>query len=149
MVRSARPQCVVIAGPNGAGKSSSAPELLKDTVGVSAFVNADVIAQGLAAFQPETVAIDAGRIMLARIGELAEAREDFAFETTLSGKTIGQLLKHVVERLILVGDVNWRVYDGSEIGPPGLVAHGGGGTPLMVLDAARWAEVFRGMERAQ
>lgn len=37
----------MIAGPNGAGKTSAAPELLRDAVGIDAFVNADVIAQGL------------------------------------------------------------------------------------------------------
>jgi predicted ABC-type ATPase len=47
-----KPQVVVIAGPNGAGKTSAAPGLLRDTVGIGAFVNADVIAQGLAAFSP-------------------------------------------------------------------------------------------------
>ena len=90
-----RPQCVVIAGPNGAGKTSAAPELLKDTVGVAAFVNADVIAEGLAAFRPEAVSVDAGRIMLKRIAALAEAREDFAFESTLSGKSVLRLLARV------------------------------------------------------
>jgi predicted ABC-type ATPase len=92
------PQCVVIAGPNGAGKSSAAPELLKDTAGVATFVNADVIAQGLAAFRPEDVAIAAGRIMLARIAELMEAGLDFAFETTLSGRSVHRLLAGAVER---------------------------------------------------
>lgn len=55
---------VVIAGPNGAGKTSSAPDLLQEAVGIDAFVNADVIAQGLAAFSPESAAVVAGRIML-------------------------------------------------------------------------------------
>src|ERR1700675_3588065 len=53
-VRAGRtPQAVVIAGPNGAGKTSSAPDLLQEAVEIDAFVNADVIAQGLAAFSPE------------------------------------------------------------------------------------------------
>ena len=60
------PQAVVIAGPNGAGKTSAAPDLLQDTVGIDAFVNADVIAQGLAAFSPESAAFVAGRVMLRR-----------------------------------------------------------------------------------
>lgn len=87
-----RPQCVVIAGPNGAGKTSAAPELLKDTVGVAAFVNADVIAEGLAAFRPEAVSVEAGRIMLRRLASLVDAREDFAFETTFSGRSAVRLM---------------------------------------------------------
>lgn len=88
-----KPQCVVIAGPNGAGKSSAAPRLLRDTVGVGAFVNADVIAQGLAGFAPEAVALEAGRIMLRRLDELISAGGNFAFETTLSGKTVQRLME--------------------------------------------------------
>lgn len=87
-----RPQCVVIAGPNGAGKTSAAPDLLHDTVGIDAFVNADVIAQGLAGFGPETAAFEAGRIMLRRLDELARSRTDFAFESTLSGRSVVRLL---------------------------------------------------------
>ena len=70
-----RPQCVVIAGPNGAGKTSAAPELLKDAVGVAAFVNADVIAEGLAGFRPEAVSVDAGRAAIggSRSGARPEA----------------------------------------------------------------------------
>lgn len=80
------PLVVIIAGPNGAGKSTVAPRLLQGALAVSEFVNADTIAQGLSAFRPETVAVAAGRIMLTRLRALAEAREDFAFETTLSGR---------------------------------------------------------------
>ena len=90
------PQVVVIAGPNGAGKTSSAPDLLREAVGIDTFVNADVIAQGLAAFSPESAAIVAGRIMLRRIEELAEAREDFAFESTLAGRSAHRLLTRLV-----------------------------------------------------
>lgn len=78
------PHVIVIAGPNGAGKSTAAPSLLKDTVHINDFVNADVIAQGLSAYQPEKAAIAAGRIMLGRIDKLAEGGVNFAFETTLA-----------------------------------------------------------------
>ncbi len=90
------PQAVVIAGPNGAGKTSSAPDLLQEAVGIDAFVNADVIAQGLAAFSPESAAFVAGRIMLRRIADLARAREDFAFESTLAGRLTHRLLTGLV-----------------------------------------------------
>jgi predicted ABC-type ATPase len=81
------PHVIVIAGANGAGKSTVAPYLLRDKLGVSEFVNADTLAQGLSAFSPETVAITAGKIMLRRLDELAEQNANFAFETTLSTRS--------------------------------------------------------------
>ena|SRR5258706_10625046 len=69
------PQVVLIAGPNGAGKTSLAPFLLRDRFSEFAFINADAIAAGLSAFAPETVAIEAGRVMLSRLHELSDRRE--------------------------------------------------------------------------
>ncbi|MBI2402195.1 MAG: zeta toxin family protein [Gemmatimonadetes bacterium] len=98
-VRSGKaPQVVVIGGPNGAGKTSSAPDLLRDTVGIEAFVNADVIAEGLSGFRPQESAAEAGRILLARLRELADRRADFAFESTLSGRTVHTFLRRLAER---------------------------------------------------
>jgi predicted ABC-type ATPase len=82
-----RPHLIVLAGPNGAGKSTIAPALLVGALGVHEFVNADVIAQGLSAFQPERTALQAGRIMRARLHCLASQRVDFAFETTLASRS--------------------------------------------------------------
>lgn len=81
------PHLVVIAGPNGAGKSTTAPALLQETIGITEYVNADAIAQGLSAFAPERVAFQAGRIMLKRLQQLANQRENFAFETTLATRS--------------------------------------------------------------
>src|SRR5262249_1086778 len=80
-------QIIVIAGPNGAGKTTLAPSLLRDWLGLLEYVNADTIAQGLSAFRPEHAAFEAGRIMLGRLHELAEKRENFAFETTLATRS--------------------------------------------------------------
>jgi predicted ABC-type ATPase len=80
------PNVVVIAGANGAGKSTLAPYLLRDTVGILEYVNADTIAAGLSAFAPEDSAFEAGKVMLARLNELAAQKRDFAFETTLAGR---------------------------------------------------------------
>jgi predicted ABC-type ATPase len=91
------PLVVVIAGPNGAGKSTTAPYLLQGALSVHEFVNADAIAVGLSAFRPESVAIAAGRIMLARLKALAGAREDFAFETTLAGRNFASWLRGLRE----------------------------------------------------
>jgi predicted ABC-type ATPase len=46
------PHLIVIAGPNGAGKSTTAPMLLRRSRGLEEFVNADVIAEGLSAYDP-------------------------------------------------------------------------------------------------
>lgn len=91
-----RPNIVVIAGPNGSGKSTAAPALLDSVLGVTEFVNADVIAHGLSAFKPEGAALAAGRIMLARLKELAAARESFAFETTLASRTFAPWIRSLV-----------------------------------------------------
>ena len=87
------PHVIVIAGPNGSGKSTTAPAILNGVLGVTEFVNADTIAQGLSAFNPEKAAFQAGRIMLDRLQVLAAAKEDFAFETTLASKTFAHWLK--------------------------------------------------------
>jgi predicted ABC-type ATPase len=92
-----KPKIIVIAGCNGAGKSTIAPHLLRDAFGLKDFVNADTIAQGLSAFSPESVSIEAGRLMLKRLKDLANERKSFAFETTLAtrfyGKWLGELQK--------------------------------------------------------
>ncbi len=86
------PTVYVVAGPNGSGKTTFASEFLPDFVKCREFLNADLIAAGLSPFAPETQNLRAGRLLLERIGELAAAREDFGFETTLSGRTYARLL---------------------------------------------------------
>jgi predicted ABC-type ATPase len=61
--------------------------MIRETLKVYEFVNADTIARGLSAFAPESVAFSAGRIMLRRLNELAATQADFAFETTLSSRS--------------------------------------------------------------
>ncbi len=87
------PQIVLLAGPNGAGKSTLAPELLQGAFAVDEFVNADAIAVGLSAFKPASAAIAAGRVMLRRLDDLAAARADFAFESTLAARTFAPWLR--------------------------------------------------------
>lgn len=77
---------VIIAGPNGAGKTTFAREFLPHEADCPVFINADLIAAGLAPFQPEAAAMQSGRIMLNEIHENVARRRSFAFETTLSGK---------------------------------------------------------------
>jgi predicted ABC-type ATPase len=49
------------------------------------FINADLIAAGLAPFNPESVSFKAARLMLNELDEYTKAGESFAFEATLSG----------------------------------------------------------------
>lgn len=87
------PIVVILAGPNGVGKSTAAPALLQGILAVNEFVNADVIARGLSAVDPDGAAIAAGRVMLARLRELAGQRVSFAFETTLASRTFAPWLR--------------------------------------------------------
>ncbi len=91
------PHIVVLAGPNGAGKSTTGPALLRDTLRITEFVDADTIARGLSAFEPEGVALQAGKVMLRRIRELARQRANFAFETTMASRTFAPWLAELKE----------------------------------------------------
>ena len=77
----------IIAGCNGAGKTTASFTILPDILDCREFVNTDEIAKGLSPFQPEKVAIEAGKIMLERIRHLLNENVNFAFETTLASKT--------------------------------------------------------------
>lgn len=92
------PHVIILAGPNGAGKTTASRDLLQGALAVQEFVNADAIAQGLSGFQPEEVAMEAGRVMLARLDELARQRANFAFETTLASRTIAPRLTTLIQR---------------------------------------------------
>lgn len=89
------PHVIVIAGPNGAGKSTTAPAILQGALGVTEFVNADTIAAGLSAFNPEKAAFQAGRVMIGRLQQLAADQADFAFETTLASKTFAHWIQNL------------------------------------------------------
>jgi predicted ABC-type ATPase len=90
------PNLIIIGGPNGAGKTTASADILLGALSVREFVNADTIARGLSAFKPETVAFDAGRIMLERLHHLTEQRLDVAFETTLASRTFAPWIKQLI-----------------------------------------------------
>ena len=66
----AKPRILIIAGPNGAGKTTFAREFLPNEAGCPVFVNADLIAAGLAPFAPETAAVQTARLMLQELALL-------------------------------------------------------------------------------
>lgn len=127
---------IIIAGPNGAGKTTFAREYLPLEIGITSFVNADLIAAGISPFAPELVARRAGRLMLEEIDRCASSGISFAFETTLSGKayahrigswqTRGYSVKLVFLQLPSVEQaiarVRLRVRQGGHAIPPEVIA---------------------------
>jgi predicted ABC-type ATPase len=77
----------IIAGCNGSGKTTVSFNILPEILNCKEFVNADEIAKGLSPFNTDSVAIEAGRLMLGRVEELMKEGKDFAFETTLSTRS--------------------------------------------------------------
>ena len=78
-------KCYIIAGPNGAGKTTFAENFLPVEAECLNFINADLIAKGISPFNPESVALESGKIFLKRMDTIVSNKESFAFETTLSG----------------------------------------------------------------
>lgn len=87
------PNLYIIAGCNGAGKTTASFTVLPELLDCHEFVNADSIAAGLSPFKPESVALEAGRIMLQRINHLLNNNIDFALETTLSTRSYIAFIK--------------------------------------------------------
>lgn len=83
----------IISGCNGAGKTTASITILPEILNCKEFVNADEIARGLSPFNPESVAIQAGKLMLQRIEYLIKGDESFSIETTLSTKSYASLVK--------------------------------------------------------
>jgi predicted ABC-type ATPase len=91
-----------MAGPNGAGKTTFALASLPAVTAVRRFINADLIAAGLSPLAPQQQLMAASRLFLAEMDACIRRRENFAFETTLSGRGYLKL----VQRLRREG---WRV----------------------------------------
>jgi len=87
----------IIAGCNGAGKTTASYNILPEMLGCQEYVNADEIARGISPFKPESVSIQAGKIMLVRIKELIANGTDFALETTLATRTHANFIQYAQE----------------------------------------------------
>lgn len=85
----------VIAGPNGSGKTTFAMKFMPEFVKCPNFVNADLIAKGLAPFDPERAALKAGKLVLQQLEEYSRQGVDFGFETTLSGRAYYKKFKQL------------------------------------------------------
>ena len=88
----------IIAGCNGAGKTTASYNILPEMLGCKEYVNAEEIARGISPFKPESVSIQAGKIMIERISNLMANGTDFAIETTLATKIYAKIIKYAQER---------------------------------------------------
>lgn len=95
MHKYSHPTCYIIAGPNGAGKTTFALRYLPEITGCQNFINADLIAEGLSPLDPSRVHLKAGKTLLREIKINMKRGSDFAFETTLSGRSYARLLKEL------------------------------------------------------
>ena len=59
------------------------------------YINADLIAEGISLLAPERELVAASRIFLAELETCIRKEEDFAFETTLSGRSYLKLIKRL------------------------------------------------------
>ena len=130
------PTCWIIAGPNGAGKTTFALEYLPQVAGCTHFINADLIAAGLSPLAPERELMAASSLFLQEIEERIAAREDFALETTLAGRTYLKLVDQLRRD-------EWRVeliylalpsVEMSKLRVAERVAHGGHNIPAADIE---------------
>ncbi len=92
------PNLYIIAGCNGAGKTTASFNVLPQILNCKEFVNADEIAKGLSPFCPESVAFQAGKLMLERIETLMGEGVSFAIETTLATRSYKNLVFRAKEK---------------------------------------------------
>jgi len=128
--------CWIIAGPNGAGKTTFALEYLPKVAGCTTFINADLIAAGLSPLAPEREMMAASRIFLQELKERIRLRENFAFETTLAGRTYLRMIREIrhdgwTVKLIFLGLPSVEM---SKMRVAERVAHGGHNIPAIDIE---------------
>ena len=130
------PTCWIIAAPNGAGKTTFALNYLPKVAHCHRFLNADLIAAGLSPLAPEQQLIHASRLFLKALDTYIVAQENFAFETTLAGKTYLKL----IQRLKNAGWYVELIYlalpsmEMSKMRVAERVAHGGHNIPIKDIE---------------
>ena len=126
----------IISGCNGAGKTTASYTVLPEILDCREFVNADEIARGLSPFNPESVAVEAGRLMLKRIGELLEKGESFSIETTLATKSYINLVRKAQAKGYVVKILFFwlKSPELAQLRVAERVANGGHNIPLEVIN---------------
>ncbi|BBP44857.1 hypothetical protein THMIRHAS_02300 [Thiosulfatimonas sediminis] len=94
-------EVIIIAGPNGAGKTTFAMNLI-DLGYIEHFINADEIAKEHAHLGMDKANIKASREFLKQLAILEQEEINFAFETTLSGRS------HI-KRIRKLQEKGWKV----------------------------------------
>jgi len=139
------PTCWIIAGSNGAGKTTFALEYLPQAA-CQHFINADLIAAGLSPLAPERELVAASRIFLQELEIHIRKQEDFAFETTLAGRSYLQLINRLQQ-------AGWQVeliylalpsMEMSKLRVAERVAHGGHNIPPKDIER-RFARSLRNL----
>ncbi len=87
------PNLVMVAGPNGAGKSTVADFLITNR-SIDSYINADVIARGMAASGEQSSEISAGKVLLQVLHDALSRRQSIAFESTMSGLGWKKLIRN-------------------------------------------------------
>lgn len=88
----------IVAGPNGSGKTTFAESYLLRTKKKLVFLNPDLIASGIAPLDFERASFQAGRVLISEVKSRISRNENFAFESTLSGRTWAHLLSEANHR---------------------------------------------------
>lgn len=130
------PTCWIIAGPNGAGKTTFALEYLPQVAQCSRFVNANLIAAGLSPLAPDRERLAASRLFLGEIESCIAQREDFAFETTLAGRSYLKLIRRLRAEGWLVELIYLALpsMEMSKLRVAERVAHGGHNIPAADIE---------------
>lgn len=115
--------------------------VLPEVLNCREFVNADEIAKGLSPFNPESMAIEAGKLMLHRINALVNKRVTFAIETTLATRSYNTLVKKAKENgYIVILLFFWLPKPEMAIERvANRVAEGGHNIPVDIIQRRYWA----------
>ena len=81
--------------PKWSRKTTFALKYLPQIAGCHNFVNADMIAYGISPLDSLAAQYEAGRLFLNEVSKNINKRIDFAFETTLAGRSYLNLLKRI------------------------------------------------------
>ena len=140
------PTCWIIAGPNGAGKTTFALEYLPKVANCRHFINADLIAAGLSPLAPEKQLLAASKLFLHEMEQRIQQKQDFAFETTLAGRSYLKLIHRLKNKgwqveLIYLALPNMKM---SKVRVAERVAYGGHNIPTQDIER-RFARSLRNL----